>query len=192
MTRSWLLPNGGTPDRVTWPQTAVDPTTCVPEHPGTIQTDVYTGTQAQIDALTAPDSPAGAALAAGEDSTIVVSWSFSTQTVCAPPVVTPPVVTPPVVTPPVVTPPVFVTPPVAPPVAPPVVVPPKPVTPVVTVAAVRPAPVVDRVVAAPVVTSSDLAYTGSEHTGTLAVLAGGIAALGALMVGGSRILRRRS
>lgn len=85
--RSWLLPAGHTPDSVAYPQTPVDPSKCVPDNPGWIQVDTLHGTQAAIDHLSAPDSPASVNLAAGEDSALYVSHVWAHQLVCA--VVTP-------------------------------------------------------------------------------------------------------
>jgi hypothetical protein len=82
------MPDGGTAEHVTYPQTPVDPTACVPSNPGTIQDDIVRGTAAQIAALRDPAGPAGVNLAQGEDSAIIVSWSFSTQSVCPPPALT--------------------------------------------------------------------------------------------------------
>jgi len=110
----WLLPDGGTADNVTWPQTYVSD--CVPPCETTLQVDTY-----PVDAV--PALIAAGILEQGDDYGIVTQWRFGAGADCpvAAPPVEPPVVVPPV-EPPVVVPPVE--PPVTPPTEPPVVVPP--------------------------------------------------------------------
>lgn len=85
----WLMPDGGTAEHVTWPQTATDPGN-VPCGV-TAQVDTYPS-QAVLDQLRADG-----VLKAGEDSAVVMSWRFVYGGDCKTPVVGLPSIT---VTPP--------------------------------------------------------------------------------------------
>lgn len=166
VTNAFLLPNGGTPENVTWPQPLTDPSKC---GDGWLQVDVWRGTKEQIDRILEDGK-----LDAGEDSAVIVSWSFVKQTGCmvTPPPTTPPVTTPPVtappVTPPVTTPPVVTPPVTVPPTTPPVVTPPATTPPVTPPATDTPAPstnaavVVSEKKSPPPAAARGLASTGSN------------------------------
>ncbi|WP_051681996.1 hypothetical protein [Cellulomonas sp. HZM] len=79
---AWVLPDGGTPDRVTWPQAAATDATCSPD--GTtvwLQLDTYpyatTADKARTDAL-ADDG----VLTYGEDHGWALSWRFAVAPPC--------------------------------------------------------------------------------------------------------------
>lgn len=80
----WLLPDGGTPDNMTWPQTYVPD--CVPPCEATLQVDTYP--TSAVAALIADG-----VLVYGEDHGIAISWRFVTGEACVeePPVEEPPV-----------------------------------------------------------------------------------------------------
>lgn len=112
---TWELPNGGTPENVTWPQTLVGKGDLTPEKCDvTYQVDTYVGTREEIDAVVLDGILTGPA----EDGGIVTEWHYNSGPICE---VTPPVEPTPTPTPEPTEPPVEPTPtpePTEPPVEP--------------------------------------------------------------------------
>lgn len=80
-TYSWRLPNGGTQQNVTWPQSLVGKGIITPTECGvTYQVDTYRGTRAQIDAVVSD----GVLVSPAEDSPIYVSHQWTYGGVCPP------------------------------------------------------------------------------------------------------------
>lgn len=190
-TSRWFMPDGGTPDNVTWPQPVY-----TDQCGGWVQVDVYPYTtdadKARTDALDDDGH-----LQYGEDHGWVLSWGFEPTPDCEveeppvdeppvdePPVEEPPVEEPPTEEPPVVEPPVVEPPVLTPPVTSTPVLPPAVVTPVVTPP--KPEPVAPR--AAPYVAPEPvLAETGFELIPAAAAALGlSLAGLGALVIAGRR------
>jgi hypothetical protein len=180
VTNSFLLPDGGTPDNVTWPQAhVIDPTQC---GTGWLQVDVWTGTQAEIDAILADGI-----LEQGEDSHVIVDWLFVQQDEC--PVVVPPVTEPPVVVPPVVEPPVIETPETeSPDITPIDEVGNQPaITPIVDVIEDEQPIVAKKLAVTTPVADGSLAYTGTDPLMIGSLIAAGLA----LIVGTALLVVRR-